>query len=177
MTRYIAVLLLLIFPGVVVAGKPEIIQLSPDTYMITKADHGGIFGGGLPKLKADVIKQANEFAASQGKIAVPLGSSERPMGNGPAQWATYEYQFRVVDKNDPEARRTSLAPRADTVISFEGATPQPAVAPVAAPAAAPKETERVDDLYSKLIKLDDLRARGLITDAEFQAEKRKLLEK
>ncbi len=43
MTRYIAVLLLLIFPGVVVAGKPEIIQLSPDTYMITKADHGGNF--------------------------------------------------------------------------------------------------------------------------------------
>jgi len=164
---------LLLFAVAGVAGTPEVVQLSPDTYMISKADHGGIFGGGLPKLKAAVIKQANEFAAAQGKIAVPLGSSERPMGNGPAQWATYEYQFRVVDKNDPEARRTSLAPRPDTVITIEGAPPQSAPAPVA----APKETERVDDLYSKLIKLDDLRERGLITDAEFQAEKRKLLEK
>jgi hypothetical protein len=35
---------------------------------------------------------------------------------GPAQWATFEYQFRVVDKNDPEAKRTSLVPRPDLVI-------------------------------------------------------------
>jgi hypothetical protein len=168
MKRYIAVLWLMLFPAVVLAGKPEVIQLSPGTYMISKADHGGIFGGGLPELKAVVIKQANEFAASQGKIAIPLTSSERPMGNGPAQWATFEYQFRVVDKTDPDAQRTSLAPRADTVISIEGTQPQPI--------AAPTGNGRVDDLYSKLIKLDDLRKRGLISDTEFEAEKRKLLE-
>lgn len=164
----IAVLWLMLLPLVSLAGEPEVIQLSPDTYMITKADHGGIFGGGIPKLKTTVIKQANEFAARQGKIAIPLATSERPMGNGPAQWATFEYQFRVVDKTDPEARRTSLAPRPDTVISIEAAPPPPV--------ATPKEDERIDDLYSKLIKLDDLRKRGLISDAEFQSEKRKLLE-
>jgi hypothetical protein len=168
MKRYTEILCLMLFPVVVLAGKPEVIQLSPDTYMISKADHGGIFGGGLPKLKAVVIKQANEFAASQGKIAIALSSSERPMGNGPAQWATFEYQFRVVDKSDPEAQRTSLVPRPDTVISIEGASSQPA--------APPKGNERIDDLYSKLIKLDDLRKRGLISDVEFESEKRKLLE-
>lgn len=166
MKRFAAILGLL-FPIAVFAGKPEVIRLSPDTYMITKADHGGIFGGGLPKLKAAVIKQANEFAASQGRIAIPLASSERPMGNGPAQWATFEYQFRVVEETDPEARRTSLAPLADTVISVESAPTQPI--------ASPERTERVDDLYNKLIKLDDLRKRGLISDADFEAEKRKLL--
>ena len=168
MKRCIAILWLILFPVVVLAGKPEVIQLSPDTYMISKADHGGIFGGGLPKLKASLIKQANEFAASQGKTAIPLASTEHPMGNGPAQWASFEYQFRVVDKADPEARRTSLTPRPDTVISIEGLQPQP-IAPTAG-------NERVDDLYSKLIKLDDLRKRGLITDAEFEIQKRKLLE-
>ena len=168
MKKYIAILWLMLLPAVVLAAKPEVIQLSPDTYMISKADRGGIFGGGVPKLKAAVIKQANEFAASQGKIAIPLSSSERPMGTGPAQWATFEYQFRVVDKNDPEARRTSLAPRPDTVIIIEGTAPQPI--------AAPASDGRVDDLYSKLIKLDDLRKRGLISDAEFETEKRKLLE-
>lgn len=168
MKRCIAILWLMLFPAIVLAGKPEVVQLSPDTYMISKADHGGIFGGGLPKLKAAVIEQANTFAASQGKIAIPLGSSEHPLGNGPGQWATFEYQFRVVDKTDPEAKRTSLVPRPDTVISVEGAPPQPA--------APPKKDERVDDLYSKLIKLDDLRKRGLLTDAEFEAEKRKLLQ-
>lgn len=168
MKRHIAILWVILFPAVAFAGKPEVVQLSPDTYMISKADHGGIFGGGLPKLKAALIKQANEFAASQGKIAIPLASSERPMGNGPAQWATFEYQFRVVDKTDHEARRTSLTPRPDTVISIEGLQPQP-IAPAAT-------NERVDDLYSQLIKLDDLRKRGLISDAEFETQKRKLLE-
>ena len=169
MKRQIAILWLLLFPTVALAGKPEVVQLSPDTYMISKADHGGIFGGGLPKLKAAVIKQANEFAAGQGKIAIPLSSSERPMGNGPAQWATFEYQFRVVDKSDLEAKRTSLAPRPDTVISIEGSPAQTA--------APQKADDRVDDLYSQLIKLDDLRKRGLISDAEFEIEKRKLLER
>ena len=168
MKRYAACLWLLLFPALALAGKPEVAQLSPDTYMISKADHGGIFGGGLPKLKSAVIKQANEFAASQGKIAIPLASSERSMGNGPAQWATFEYQFRVVDNTDPEARRTSLTPMPHAVVSIVGAPTQP-VAP-------PKGNERIDDLYGKLIKLDDLRKRGLIMDAEFDAEKRKLLE-
>lgn len=61
--KTLAVAALLLFAGALAAGAPEVVQLSPDTYMISKADHGGIFGGGLPKLKADVIKQANEFAA------------------------------------------------------------------------------------------------------------------
>jgi hypothetical protein len=188
MMRYVALLWFLLAPTVALAGKPEVVQLSPDTYMISKADHGGIFGGGLPKLRAAVIKQANEFAASKGKIAIPLSSSERPMGNGPAQWAEFEYQFRVVDKSDPEARRTSLAPLPDTTVSVVVAQapqpqsqpqgqPQPQAQPAASsqPPAPMKGTERVDDLYNRLIKLDDLRKRGLITDAEFESEKRKLL--
>ena len=32
------------------------------------------------------------------------------------------------------------------------------------------------DFYDKLLKLDDLRKRGILTDAEFEAEKKKLLE-
>ena len=167
MKRIVLILWLALLPNATSAGKPEVIQISPDTYMISKADRAGIFGGGLPKLKAKVIKQANEFAASQGKIAIPLSSSERPMGIGPAQWATFEYQFRVVDKSDPEAQRTSLVPRADTVISIEG---------IQSPPLTPKNNDRTEDLYSQLIKLDDLRKRGLITDAEFESQKQKLLQ-
>jgi len=175
MKRFLAVLWLLLFSALASARQPEVVQLSPDTYMISKADHGGIFGSGLPKLKATVIKQANDFAAQQGKIAIPLASSERPLGHGPGQWATFEYQFRVVDKNDPEARRTSLVPTPNAVIKVESPTPQPSATPTSAE--SPKGGDRVDDLYSKLIKLDDLRKRGLLTNAEFEAEKRKLLEK
>src|ERR1051326_4553371 len=97
------------------ASSPGIVQLSRDTYLISKEDHAGIFGS-LAKLKADTIREANEFAAKQGKIVIPISSKEKPVGMGPAQWATFEYQFRVVDRNDPEAHRTSLEPRSDVVV-------------------------------------------------------------
>jgi PEGA domain len=97
------------------ASVPGPVQISPDTYVISREDHRGIFGS-LASLKAEVIREANEFAAKQGKIAVPISAHEKPLGNGPAQWASFDYQFRVVDKNDPEAQRTSLLPRPDVVI-------------------------------------------------------------
>lgn len=90
------------------ASSPGIVQLSPDTYMISKEDHAGVFGS-LAKLKADTIREANEFAARQGKVAIPISTKERPMGICCGQWARFEYQFRIVDKNDPEVRRTSLS--------------------------------------------------------------------
>lgn len=97
------------------ASVPGPIQISPDTYMITREDHRGIFGS-LASLKAEVINEANQFAARQGKVAIPISSQEKPLGRGPAQWASFEYQFRVVDKDDPEVQRTALLPRADVVI-------------------------------------------------------------
>lgn len=41
---------------------------------------------------------------------------------------------------------------------------------------AQQTVETPDDVYTKILKLDDLRKRGLITDEEFDAEKKKLLE-
>ena len=39
----------------------------------------------------------------------------------------------------------------------------------------PDENDR-PDLYSELMKLDDLRNKGILTDEEFEAQKKKLLE-
>jgi len=145
-------------------ANPGIVQLSPDTYMLSKEDHAGIFGS-TAKMKADVIQQANAFAASLGKIAVPISSKEKPVGNRPADWASFEYQFRVVDKNDPEARRTSLAPRADLVIEK---TEKISID-------TKNESEKHPDMYTEIMKLDDLRKKGLITDAEYETQKQKIL--
>jgi hypothetical protein len=107
-----AIALLLVTIGC--ASSPGIVQLSPDTYIISKEDHGGIFGS-LAKLKADTIREANEFARSQGKVAIPITTKETPMGICCGQWARFEYQFRVVNKDDPEARRASVGtPTAST---------------------------------------------------------------
>jgi len=63
----------------VACANPGIVQLSPDTYMIMREDHGGIFGS-MSKLKAGVIADANAFAAAQGKIAIPISTNEKPVG-------------------------------------------------------------------------------------------------
>lgn len=145
-------------------ANPSIVKLSPDTYLLTKEDHAGIFGS-MAKLKADVISQANTFAESQGKIAIPIHAKERPVG-GPRQWASFEYQFRVVDKDDPEARRTSLAPAPDLTIDK--------TEKVNVDIKSKDLTSKDKDVYTELIRLDDLRNRGIITEEEFQTLKKKL---
>jgi hypothetical protein len=82
-------------------ANPGIVKLSPDTYLLSRTDKGGIFGN-ASAMKANVIREANEFAASRGKIAVPISLKESPMYIG--HFASVDYQFRVVDESDPEAR-------------------------------------------------------------------------
>lgn len=161
--QFVTSVFLLVISSFASAAEPEIIKLSPDTYMISKEDHGGIFGN-AQKMKAKIIKQANAFAESQGKVAVPISAKEKPMGVL-GQWAAFEYQFRVVSKDDPEAHRTQMAHNPNIVIQKAD--------PDAALVSANKPQEK--DIYNELIKLDDLHKRGILTDAEFQTQKRKLL--
>ena len=144
-------------------ANPGIVQLSPDTYIISRTDHGGIFGDAAV-MKINVIKEANGFAQSQGKVAVPVSSRESPMW--PGHFASIEYQFRVVDRNDPEAKRTSLVPRANLVIEKTEKIS----------ADVHTKNDKAPDLYTELMKLDDLRKKGVITEEEFQAQKKRLFE-
>ncbi len=161
------VALVILVAALSACANPGIVQLSPDTYILTREAHGGIFASAAA-LKADVIKDANLFAESQGKVAIPLSAKETPRGNGPAQWASFEYQFRVVDRNDPEVRRTSLIPRADVVIKK--------TENISGNVHTIDETQKSTDTYAELIKLDDLRKKGIITDAEFEVQKKKILD-
>lgn len=151
--------------GLLVAcANPGIVKLSPDTYMLARTDRAGIFGNAAA-LKAEVIQEANSFAERMGKVAIPLSTHEVPMV--PGRFASFEYQFRVVDPGDPEARRTSLVPRPDVVIEKK----EQATVDVRSNV----DTSKPKDLYGELMKLDDLRKRGILTEAEFEAQKRKLL--
>lgn len=148
------------------AKKEGPVQVSPDTYVIFREDHAGIFGS-LARLKSKVIREANEFAAKQGKIAIPISVHEKPLGNGPAQWASFEYQFRVVSKDDPEARRTTMTRSPDLVVESK--------ASLSAVVEIKDESENTKDLYGELLKLDELRQKNILSESEFQSEKAKLL--
>ena len=68
-----------------------------------------------------------------------------------------------LDTKDAELGRPRLRKEADTVIEVK------------------KEVRKANEsiaskvVYADLIKLEDLRKKGIITDAEFDAQKRKLL--
>lgn len=93
----------------------QIVQLSPDTYILSRSSAAGMFAN-MSKLKLKIIQEANEFAQSKGKIAIPLSSNEIRPSHG---FPSFEYQFRVVDKNDPEARRTHLIKSPDVSIKSD----------------------------------------------------------
>jgi Short C-terminal domain len=141
-------------------AKPgTVVQLSPDTYMVSRTDKGGAFGS-ASAMKVDAIREASEFAAGRGKVAIPLHIRESPAA--PGGFASVEYQFRVLDKSDPEARRVSLVPRSE-------------IAPDKADKPDSTGIDIRPDVYRDLIRLDELRKRGILTEAEFDAQKRKLL--
>lgn len=167
MQSHVAAKMFAICLASVLAGcaNPGIVQMSPDTFMLTRTDRGGVFGN-ASAMKSDVIREATEFAAKQGKVAIPLASHEEPMRLGQSL-ASYEYQFRVVDPTDPEAQRVNLVPRANLVVEKTERT--------TVDVTTKDTTERRKDTYAELIKLDDLRKRGILTDSEFAEQKQRLL--
>ena len=139
-------------------ANPGIVQLSPDTYILFKEDKAGIFGNSA-KLKAGVIQEANDFAKSKGMVAVPISSRQTEMA--PGRFAAFEYQFRILSPEDPEFKRTELLNRKDhskLEVTIDD------------------KSNNSGDVYSELIKLQDLRVRGILTEEEFLIQKNKLLE-
>jgi len=98
-------------------ANPSVVQLSPGVYELSRADHGGIFGN-EEALKSGVISDANAFAESQGKVAIPVAAKEHPVGIL-GDWASYQYDFKVVDKDSPEAKIPKILVRVDSVSSPE----------------------------------------------------------
>jgi Short C-terminal domain len=141
----------------------EIVPIGTDSYMIAQTSAGGVFKA-MSSLKSEVIQRANAFAESKGKVAVPIASKEAPAY--PGHMPSFEYQFRLVDRSDPRAAGGGLVPRADIVVENKI---------VQSPPAGVNRADGSKDLYAELLKLDDLRKKGIITDAEFQTQKERLL--
>lgn len=81
--------------------------------MISQTSAGGMFKA-MGTLKAEVIKRANAFAESKGKVAIPV--AEKETAGAPGRMPNYEYQFRLVDKDDPKASNTVLKKAPSTTV-------------------------------------------------------------
>lgn len=100
---------LLILTGCAAA---DIVPIGRDTYMISQMSAGGAFAN-TSKLKSDVILRANAFAESQNKIAIPVASTA--ISAVPGRMPSFEYQFRLVDKDDPQASGSELRSTPDNI--------------------------------------------------------------
>jgi hypothetical protein len=161
----------LVFGGILILSgclsNDPIIPMSADTYMVRVEDHAGIFAFNRGKMKGQALAQANEFAEKKGMVAVPVNMSEHPVGVL-GDWASVEYQFRLVPQNSPEASNKGLFPRADLVIERSDN--------IKVDVKTQDLSSEKKDIYGELIKLDDLKKKGIITEDEFNSEKAKLLQ-
>lgn len=127
--------------------------LGNGTYSITVSSRN-LFSRDTEALKARALQEATQFCAKDGKkpkiISVSADKSLFLVGDFTQATLT----FKALDVGDPElaSQQTTLA------------------GPLAVPASPATE-----QLYSDLIRLDDLHKKGILTDAEFEAEKKKIL--
>ncbi len=137
-------------------------SMGENTFAITRTATSG-FDRDVAKFRQEAEQDAAKYCTDQGKVLKVLTvSTDRPhFGGGFAS-------AKVVFK--------ALAPGDAALTTVE--TPAPA-AGVAQAVAAPAGVlpTYAGDLYAELLKLDDLRKRGLLTDKEFEQQKKKLLKK
>jgi hypothetical protein len=133
-------------------GAP--VSMDNNTYSIT-SEATTAFMRDEDVLKADASAAAEKFCAAQGKQMKVLSLTSK-MPKFSLGYGSAKITFMALNANDP----VLLAP-----VAGPGEV---------APAPAPRNLT-TDELVSELTKLDDLRKKGILTDEEFQAEKKKVL--
>jgi hypothetical protein len=152
----------------------DVVPMGDNTFSITR-QAGSTFTRSSDKLKSQVQQEASDYCAAQGKMIkiVSLSGKVPTFGLG---YASAKIVFKALNPGDPELA-TGLVQVAGQV-PISGQAPiyvqVPTYAAAPPPPPAPKQLT-TDDLYASLMKLDDLRKKGILTDDEFQAEKKKLL--
>lgn len=139
-----------------------VIQIGQDTYMIgSQGKSPGGFSG--TEAKALAFAEAQKHCAGLGKKVQVINTQQSDMAFG--KNATAEVQFMCLSEGDPQLGRPRLEKVPDQVIEVKSPlAPQPSGS-----VQAPK------DLYSELLKLEDLKKRGLLNDVEFDQQKKRLL--
>lgn len=132
------------------ASNSGVVPIGDDMFMVSRQAATGF--SGLGTLKADALQEANQYCVAQNKMAQVISATEAEppfiLGNFPKA----DVQFRCVD---------AALKHSDDISADSKSTDQP---------------EDRNDVYGQIEMLDDLRDRGILTDAEFDAEKKKLLE-
>jgi hypothetical protein len=150
---FLLFLLVALTPGRAAEVSP-VVAAGDGTYTITaKATHK--FTRNTKKLQDAAMAAATKFCAEEGKQLKVVSVDETKSMYLVGQLPHVTLTFKALAANDPQ-----LAP---------------AGTPVPAPAVAAPKPMTTDELQSELTKLDAMRKKGLLTDAEFDGLKQKIL--
>ena len=130
-------------------SEPKFESLGDDTYTVgVHATHK--FTRNTKKLEALATKAAEEFCAKDGKVMKLVSTDDKRGMYGVGGFAYATVTFKALDPADAGLAKPD-APHANA------AQPAPS------------------SLYTELLNLDDLRKRGILTQEEFDSEKKKVL--
>lgn len=99
---------------------PDIVELSPDLYLLTNRARLE----GAVDAQLDAFRRANEFAAQRGGVVVPIVGRMAQVG---LTLKVFQYQFRVMSREQALALRPVLADAVITVNNSGQCAPNPAV--------------------------------------------------
>lgn len=143
------------------ASNSGIIPIGKDTFMVSRQAATGFTGSGT--LKAEAFQEASQYCTKLRKSLQVVSTHEASPPYILANFPKAEIQFMCLDAKDAELNRPKLRKEADTVIEINKDIH------------IKDESIKTNDVYTELIKLDDLRKKGIITEAEFDLQKKKLL--
>ncbi len=160
-------LLVVLMAGTVLSGcatSSGVTPLGQDTFMISR--NGAGFWSSTAQIKAEALKDADAYCSLNNKQMQIVHTSQHEASGRPGDFPGAEIQFMCLHANDPELNRPKLRKEANSIVEIkQDVRTQPA-----------NTSDKQKDVYNELIKLDDLRKKGILTESEFDAQKRKLLE-
>lgn len=129
-------------------------------YVINRDDKSPF--GNLPSVKKSVSIDATKFCEAMNKKSVEKYSIDKE--RAVFVWPESTLYFECVEPiQDAELNRQKLRKNADSAIEVKKDN------------RIKDEPQKYNYVYSELVKLDELRKKGILTDSEFDDQKKKLL--
>lgn len=151
--------------------NPEIFEIGPDTYTVTTVGDTGFVS--LGKLKSEAYRQAEEKARQQGKVIEVISVNEVPAGF--AKWPQVEVRFRLLSKELVESRTGGLKNRSLQSIGQNADGNVTSVESIRQ-IDSTKDEQKSHSRYRKLKEIGELKNSGVLTEAEFEKEKQRILQ-
>lgn len=134
-----------------------VVPIGEDTYMIGKSTNLALTSSGI---KADAFKEASAYCSKQNKKIQIISTTSEDMKLGSHVGST-EIQFMCLTEGDLELSRPKLRKTPDQVVEVKSNVRV--------------QNQSSQDMYTELKKLNELKESGIITQNEFDTEKKEIL--